>query len=149
MKHWALLVIILILLAIRLASPSHDNPPVTAAIDAPAEVVAVFERSCYDCHSNLTEWPWYSHLPPASWVVGNHVVRGREHLNFSTWGTLGEGNRKHLAMEIVEEIESGEMPLSGYIRLHSDAALSPDDVDVLHGWARSLGVVSLDRGEEH
>lgn len=149
MKHWFILLAVLSLLAVRLASPGHDNPPESAPIVAPADVASVFERSCYDCHSHRTEWPWYSHVPLVSWFVGNHVKEGREHLNFSTWGEMSEGNRLHAVMEIVEEVEKGEMPLSGYVKLHTDAALSEPDIALIRGWAGAEGVAPGVETEDH
>jgi len=136
-KHWIVLLVVLVLLAVRLASPSHDNPRETAPLEAPAEVLAVLERACFDCHSNLTEWPWYSQLPPASWLTGNHVVKGREHLNFSTWGELSAEARRHAMHEIVAETGQSRMPPGMYLKLHAEAALSDDDLAVIRRWARS------------
>src|SRR6478752_3717270 len=62
------------------------NPPVTAEAQLPAPVRDVVRRSCYSCHSNETEWPWYAYVAPASWLVGHDVNDGRRHLNFSEWG---------------------------------------------------------------
>lgn len=101
----------------------HDNPKVEQepAWDSPA-TRALAERACFDCHSHQTRWPWYSHVAPVSWVVQRHVDEGREHLNFSTWGTPS----RH-AKEAAEEVEEGEMPLRGYVALHPAAQLSPAD----------------------
>ncbi len=65
-----------------------SNPPVTADIGTPADVKGILERSCYDCHSNVTTWPWYSRVAPFSWLVAYDVAEAREHLNFSEWDQL-------------------------------------------------------------
>ena len=65
--------------------PTRDNPPVWASIDAPHDVERILRRSCYDCHSNETRWPWYSHLAPRSWLVAADVHEARVRMNFSEW----------------------------------------------------------------
>ena len=81
-----LLVIALVLFAIQLVPVPRENPPVTAEIQAPDQVRSLLESSCYDCHSNQTVWPWYSHVAPVSWLVYRDVRKARDELNFSLWG---------------------------------------------------------------
>ncbi|MCF6201650.1 MAG: heme-binding domain-containing protein, partial [Hydrogenimonas sp.] len=59
-------------------------------IKAPAKVQEIFIRSCYDCHSNRTNWPWYSAIAPAKWFVVRDVNVGRKWLNFSEWESYDE-----------------------------------------------------------
>ena len=114
---------------------SHENPPVTAEIQAPAEVQRIFERSCYDCHSNETRWPWYSHVAPVMWLVDHDVSEGREHLNFSSFEGLSEKTQAKVRREIAEQVETGEMPMSIYVPLHPEAALSDEDKRRIRAWA--------------
>ena len=94
------------------------------------------QRSCFDCHSNRTHWPWYAYVAPASWLVPHDVEEGREHLNFSTWDLYDEDERVDLFEEIAEVVEDGEMPLWFYVPLHPEAQLSEDDSATLLGWAQ-------------
>lgn len=105
----------------------HTNPPVTQepAWDSP-ETRALAKRACFDCHSNETTWPWYSNIAPLSWRVVDHVEEGREKMNFSEW----DKPQKH-ADEAAEELEDGEMPLSDYLLLHSEAKLSAAETAAL------------------
>ena len=101
----------------------HGNPPVTQAAAWPAgpgEQLAV--QSCYDCHSNLTKWRWYSNIAPVSWLVQHDVEDGRGALNFSEWnkGQPGLG-------DLVEKISSGEMPPTQYTLIHPSASLSSSE----------------------
>ena len=98
----------------------HVNPPVTAepAWDT-AETRALAVRACFDCHSNETVWPWYADLAPLSWLTTNHVIEGRETLNFSTWDRAQRETE-----EIGETIVEGEMPPAYFTVLHSQARLS-------------------------
>jgi Haem-binding domain len=97
------------------------------------EVGAILKRSCGDCHSNNTTWPWYSHVAPVSWVVSKHVTQGREKLNFSNW-VAGKVTSNQMA-EICDAVSNGSMPLRGYTMLHRDARLSGSDVDAICNWA--------------
>lgn len=128
--------------------PPKENPPVGEEIPAPPEVRTILQASCYDCHSNETEWPWYSFVVPTKWLVRYDVVEGRSHLNFSTWGEYSAGQASHRLEEVVEVIQDGEMPLGPYIWLHGEAALSQDEADRLIDWAQSFGGQTEEEGDE-
>lgn len=107
---------------------TRTNPPVTA--DAPwptAEAEAIARTSCYDCHSNETDWPAYSYVAPMSWLVRRDVEAGRDALNFSEW----DEEQADEAEEAEDQIEDGEMPLPTYLRLHRDARLSDAEARIL------------------
>jgi len=115
---------------------AHTNPPVVAEPpwDQPA-TRALAVRACFDCHSNQTHWPWYSHVAPASWMLQNHVDEGRETLNFSEWG---RGNEE--AAEAGDQVRDGEMPPRSYLLLHPEARLSAAEKAALaRGLDASLG----------
>ena len=113
----------------------HTNPPVAQepSWDSPrTRELAV--RACYDCHSNETRWPWYSHVAPASWLVQHHVEDGRGHLNFSAF----DKPQKH-AHEAAEEVKEGEMPMSGYVLLHAEAKLTDaEKAELIAGLEKTL-----------
>lgn len=100
---------------------SHSNPPVVAepAWDSPA-TRALAVQACFDCHSNETEWPWYSRVAPMSWLVEADVKKGRAALNFSEWTPEAAVETE----EVVEVIAKGQMPLPYYTILHPEARLS-------------------------
>lgn len=122
-------------IAIQLVPVERSNPAVVADINAPPAVAEVLRASCYDCHSNETRWPWYSRVAPASWLVAHDVDEARDHLNFSLWGTYEAKRQQHLASEIWEEVEDGEMPLAKYLLAHPGARLSKDDRALLAAWS--------------
>ncbi len=136
---WAIGVLVAALLLIQLVPVKRTNPPGGTGQFAPAEVTAVFQRACYDCHSNETAWPWYSRVAPVSWLVADDVKEGREHLNFSNWDLLDQDKREKMKSEIWEELEAGDMPLWFYLPLHPDARLSRDDLTVIRAWAVAAG----------
>jgi hypothetical protein len=121
--------------------PDRTNPPVIAArsIQAtsavPSAVEAILKRSCYDCHSSQTRWPWYSAVAPMAWGVAGHVTEGRAHVNFSEWGAYP--NRKRIAIleKMCDEVREGGMPLREYLWLHRDARLSEADWKSVCDWS--------------
>ncbi len=128
-----LIALVVVVVGIQFVPVKRSNPEVVYDFDGPAEVKAILKRSCYDCHSNETQWPWYSHVAPLSWFVANHVEEGREHLNFSEWEALKQ--MTWFRSKIYEEVEEGEMPLKSYLLIHTKAKLSEDDLTVLKKWA--------------
>lgn len=98
----------------------HDNPPVKAEPqwDSP-RTRELFFRTCKDCHSNETEWPWYSVVAPASWLVWHDVDEGREHFDVSEWG-----RRKNHGDEAAKMVREDEMPPWFYLPLHPEAQLT-------------------------
>lgn len=134
-----------IFVAIQFFRPSFSNPPIvpgqpiedTALV--PAEVQMVLSRSCNDCHSNKTLYPWYSHFSPFSWFLADHIDTGRRELNFSEWGTYSTNKKARKLEEICEMVEAGAMPLGSYLWIHRDAALTPDQTRLLCDWAKEEG----------
>ena len=116
------LVIVGLLLVTQLVpyGRDHSNPRVTGEPqwNAPA-TRALAERACFDCHSNQTHWPWYSHVAPISWLVQHDVREGRAVLNFSEWTRAYEE-----AQESGDTVRDREMPPRSYLLLHPRARLS-------------------------
>ncbi|MBI5877789.1 MAG: heme-binding domain-containing protein [Chloroflexi bacterium] len=113
------------------------NPPVKTEPpwDSP-QTRTQFMRSCGDCHSNETVWPWYSRVPPASILVARDVREGRQKLNASEWDTRPQDTR-----ELSEVMQQGEMPPAMYVVIHPDAVLSNADRQaLLKGLTATFGV---------
>ena len=121
--------------ALQLIPLPRTNPPVTADFDGPPEVERVLRRSCYDCHSNETEWTWTAYVAPVSWLVVRDVHRARGEYNLSAWGRMDPEDRAELPHEMVEKVENGEMPLPAYLLAHPEARVSDADLTVLRAWA--------------
>lgn len=135
---YAALALAAVFVAIQFVPVHRDNPPVASDLDAPADVKSVLRRSCYDCHSNETKWPWYAYVAPVSWLVAEDVEHGRQELNFSIWGSYPEKKRISYASDMVEEIEEGEMPLPKYLITHGDARVTPAELERLRAWSQNL-----------
>ncbi len=125
------------LVAIQFIPVERSNPPVTGLVDAPEDVMTTLRRSCWNCHSNETEWPWYAYVAPVSWRVSQHVWMAREHVNFTEWDSYDAEELDEAFEEIAEEIEKGGMPLSDYLLLHREAKLTTTDRERLVAWAES------------
>jgi cytochrome c551/c552 len=139
MRRWLVRVVVagVVLFALAQIVPfgrNHANPAVRAeARWATAQTRELTKNACFDCHSNLTTWPWYSKIAPGSWLIYNDVKGGREHLNFSEW------NRPQEADDAVEAIRSGSMPPWYYKLMHPKARLSAAEKDALiRGLAATL-----------
>ena len=111
-----------VLIVIQFIPKPRTNPPITREVrwDVPA-TRALARRACFDCHTNATVWPWYSHVAPASFLVINHVDDGRQRLNFSEWD---KPQRATLA-DVEKNVTSGEMPIWNYVILHPESKLTP------------------------
>ena len=103
-------------------------------LQAPEEVHAILKRSCFDCHSNHTNFPWYSSIAPVSWFTKMHVKEGREHMNFSTWASY-EDEKKLKYLEKIPKAIKSKMPLPSYLIMHKEAKLSDEDKKLLTEWA--------------
>lgn len=132
-----LIVIAIIVIGIQFIPVDRSNPPVTEEIIAPEKVSIILETSCYDCHSNETNWPWYAYVAPVSFFVAGDVNTARKHLNFSEWDKYDEKRRSKKLDGVMELVEKGVMPLSSYTFLHSDAKMNPEKVKVIKDWVNS------------
>ena len=115
---------------------TRENPKSdpALALQAPENVQKIFKRSCYDCHSNQTKWPFYSYIFPFSWSVMDHVKNGRMAMNFDEWRSYSKEKREKLKDGIARK--SGvSMPVKSYLWFHKDAKLSKADIDTIQKWA--------------
>ena len=136
MLRWILIGVAAVLVLIQLVPVDRSNPPATEKLVMPDNVQQIMQRSCFDCHSNETVWPWYSYVAPVSWLVKHDVEEGREHLNFSEWDKLNQKRKMKRLEEIVEEVEEGKMPMPIYLIMHGDAEVSAAELAVLREWTQ-------------
>jgi mono/diheme cytochrome c family protein len=136
LRNWKamLLGLALVALAIQFVPVSRTNPAGGVEVDAPPQPKAVLQRACYDCHSNATRWPWYSHVAPVSWLVSSDVEEGREEMNLSRWEAYTPERQAKLRRKIRREVDSGDMPLWYYVTMHPAARLSEEDLAALRSW---------------
>lgn len=123
---------------------THTNPPVTGAPawDSP-RTEELARRACFDCHSNETQWPWWSRVAPVSWRIQTHVLQGRRKLNFS------EADRpQEEAGEAAESVRKGAMPPGDYAFMHPRARLDAiERQELIRGLAATFGEKEHGAGE--
>lgn len=107
--------------------------------EIPADVAALLKNSCYDCHSNTTSYPWYSHLSPVSILVVRDINVGRDELNFSNWENLKKIEKASALDDIYGIVEADEMPMPIYTLIHQDAKLSEEEKQLLLTWTEDFG----------
>lgn len=128
--------IVVVLIGIQFIPIERTNPPVPSEIDAPENIKAIFKKACYDCHSNETNWAWYTKVAPVSFLTVKDVNDGRKELNFSEWGNYTNKTKKVMD-EIWEEVREEQMPPWQYRVLHSESKLSQAEKDAIRSWATS------------
>lgn len=137
---WLAIALVVALIGIQFVRPARTNPAVdesqtiSALTQMKPEVGSILERSCRDCHSNKTVWPWYTQIAPVSWWLSNHVNEGRRDLNLSEWGKLPRDRQERKLRQMCDEVTDGQMPLSSYLPMHPAARLSEQDKKTLCDW---------------
>jgi Haem-binding domain len=115
---------------------------IAKVVTVPDNIKQILDRACNDCHSNNTRYPWYANIMPFGWIINNHVVDGKKHLNFNEFAAI-KGNAKrtkeqiqaHKLEEVADEVKEGKMPISNYTKLHKTARLTDAEKQALINWA--------------
>ena len=110
--------------------------PLLAGADIDSHMEALLERSCQNCHSERTTWPWYSYVPPASWMIERDVRDARLHMNFSQWGAYSAERREAMLGIVAAAVRNQQMPPGRYTALHPGAVLSNSEREEIYRWAR-------------
>jgi hypothetical protein len=117
--------------------PETNNTPLLPGAHISDEVRATIERSCRDCHSDSTHYPWYSHIAPVSFLINSDVSSGRRRLNFSKWNEYTVIRRERYLSEIANQVKDGGMPMSIYTLIHRNAKLSDSDIEAIFDWTQA------------
>ena len=107
------------------------------AVSVPDSIHQILSVACYDCHSNHTNYPWYSRITPVNWWLRNHITDGKKELNFSEFATYNYKRKTKKFEEMAEEVEHGEMPLKSYLWIHDEARLTDGQRQSLISWAKA------------
>jgi len=138
------ILLVSVFVVIQFFRPDFNNPPVNqaetlqAATVVPENVQAILDRSCNDCHTNETRYPWYSHIQPSGWFLADHIDAGRRNLNFSVWKTYEPSRQRRKLSEICEETKGRYMPLPSYLWIHWNAKLTDEEIKTLCDWTETL-----------
>jgi len=106
--------------------------------NVPENIQKKLQVSCYDCHSNNTQYPWYNQVQPVAWFLEDHIKEGKAELNFNEWDSLSNRRKKSKLRSIIKQIESDEMPLYSYTLIHKDASFSEAEKQELIRWIEQL-----------
>ena len=131
------LAFVVVVVAAQLIRPERANPAtdptrtIQARVAASSGLVPILDRACGDCHSNRTEWPWYSNVAPVSWLMAYGVREGRAAVNFSEWAAYAPERQRQLLAASCRDARTGKMPDRLWTTLHPEARLSTQDVDTI------------------
>lgn len=114
------------------ATSPNDIAHATAV---PQQVQSILTASCFDCHSDHTEYPAYTNIQPVGWWMADHIIEAKKELNFSQFNTYSIMRKMKKYREIEEQIEESEMPLDSYLWIHGEAELSPPQKKLVVDWA--------------
>ena len=137
----AAVVFVVIVAAAQLIRPERANPPtdvsrtIQAQVGTASGLAVVLDRSCRDCHSNGTVWPWYAQIAPASWLMASGIAKGRQAVNFSEWAAYSSAQQRMLLAVSCDDVKSGKMP-GPYTLLRPETRLSTQDVETICAAAR-------------
>lgn len=132
--------LIIILIIIQFIRPTFNSGEALGANDithsmaVPDDVSKILERSCFDCHSNHTNYPWYTNIQPVGYWLQHHVNEGKEELNFSEFNSYNGKRKNKKIKEIAEQIKEAEMPLFSYTIIHKEAKLTSAERDAINKW---------------
>jgi len=145
MKKKIGLAVLLILLISQLFRIDKTNPPVDPTQDfltltnAPQDITMMIKNACYDCHSNETEYPWYTNITPVNFWIKGHINGARGNVNYSEWGSYSDKKKAHKIEETIEVIEEGRMPAKSFVLMHSEAKFSETEYAKLITWLKTQG----------
>ncbi|WJJ96417.1 heme-binding domain-containing protein [Algibacter luteus] len=106
--------------------------------DVPSDIKNKLQVSCYDCHSNNTQYPWYNKVQPVAWFLEDHIKEGKAELNFNEWADYSDRRKKSKLKSIISQIRDDEMPLTSYTLIHGEAKFSENDKKEITQWLERL-----------
>lgn len=139
-----LIILLAVLVIIQFFHPAKNMATdmsandITKVYTVPENVHQILQKSCYDCHSNNTSYPWYNNMQPVAWWLHNHITEGKQHLNFSEFGGYDKTKQAKKLKGVAKTVNEGEMPLGSYLWIHTDAKLSDDQKKIVADWASGL-----------
>jgi hypothetical protein len=136
---------LIIFLLIQLYQPARNisfeqdiTTNFTKMYTVPKNVETILRTSCYDCHSNNTNYPWYSYIQPARFFMEHHIKKAKENLNFNEFGKYSKRKQENKLDRIVKQIKSDEMPLASYTLIHKNATLSATQKKEVMDWINNI-----------
>ena len=119
-------------------SATLSENDITTKYDVPEDVKIILSKACNDCHSNNTNYPWYSRVQPVGWFLENHINKGKEELNFSEFGSYSSRKQLSKLTSMISQVEDDKMPLPSYTFIHHEARLSAENKKTLIEYFKEL-----------
>ncbi len=144
MKKKILFALVILFIGIQFIRPAKNQSAdamvndISTVYNKPNEVSAIMDKACNDCHSNNTVYPWYAQVQPVAWWLNDHIVEGKDELNFNEFATYSIARQYKKLEEIAEEVKEDEMPLYSYTIIHTNAKLSTAEKLTLTNWCNNL-----------
>ncbi|WP_293892329.1 heme-binding domain-containing protein [Flavobacterium sp.] len=110
----------------------------TEMYKVPKNIETTLRASCYDCHSDNTNYPWYSYVQPIRFFMDGHINEGRKELNFNEFGNYSNRKQRSKLVSISKQIKSDEMPLSSYTLIHRNAILTVNQKEEIINWINTI-----------
>jgi hypothetical protein len=136
----AVIICFIIIQFLPIKLPKNDNNTevyLIPGVSLDINISGILKTSCFDCHSNHVNYPWYSHIAPVSWLIKHDITEGREKLNFSEWSNYSKQRQIRKLTDIKEEIKGG-MPLAPYTLIHSNSKLTDEQKKIIGVWCDKL-----------
>ncbi len=149
-----LISLLLLFIAAQFVQPPHNNgvatgpEDITQVVMVPPDVMGLLIRSCYDCHSDYTKYPWYDYIFPVNWWITNHINDGKHELNFTHFAKYSAKKQSKKLEESAEQVEKHEMPLKSYLITHTEAKLTDAERQILIQWAKSAAGGEQNKAEQ-
>ena len=131
---------VIVFVAIQFVRPARNKSgqvlptDFTKVYTVPNNVQSILQNACYDCHTNNTNYPWYSNVQPIAWMLARHIKNGKDKINFSEFGSNSTRKQISKLKEIANQIKDDEMPLFSYKMMHSKANLSKEEKNLIMDW---------------
>lgn len=138
-----LVIVLVVFIVLQFFQPARNTngqvlpTDISNVISMPENVQSILQAACYDCHSNKTNYPWYTYVQPVGWILAGHIKDGKKDLNFSEFGAYSNRKQQSKLKSIVSQVKDDEMPLYSYTIIHKDARLSKEEKKLIIDWAQN------------
>ncbi|RKE94975.1 heme-binding domain-containing protein [Ichthyenterobacterium magnum] len=139
-----LLVLLVLFLIAQFFEPESNEGDIAsigtflAETNPPEDVKQILKESCFDCHSSVTRYPWYNKITPVNYWLADHIKHGKGHFNVSKWNEYSIKKKDHKLEELIEMVETKEMPLASYTWTHKEANLTDAQIKSVLDWAKQV-----------
>lgn len=112
--------------------------PFLKETNPPEDVTYILKETCFDCHSDVTRYPWYDKITPINYWLADHVAEGKKEFNISAWDNYSTKKKDHKFEELIEMVEKKEMPLESFTYTHAEAKLTDAQIAAVSDWGKKV-----------